>query len=818
MSLYLRGCQRFTLEVNHAKILIQSLATVDPKTTRLPVSFSPAVFFIFTMTLPAPLPAPATGATSLSLPSVTQIFGALTTAYGLSPRASQMELAELVQTTVLSGGISCIEAPTGTGKTLGYLAGALAAQARSAQIMPIVVATATVGLQEQILKDDVPRLEKAGVLDARKVAVAKGRGRYFCPRTAALLEDKKAQDTQFDMFNADKQVADAGVPIALDMLRAWRTKEWDGDKDSWSGTIPDCWESACGASSDTCVNRACEFFESCPYMASRQRLATAQLIIANHDIVLADLTQRAEAQTTTVLPPKSYALIFDEAHNLPEKAVAKKMAVARLSDTDWLRKLEAYGETCLSSPRISKAMSRATEFGMDVFGVGAPTLIAELGKLAEKIGTVDFNESGLFSWGLKEPERDFLNEVLQVGAQAFRIYSALQTTSKAFTEAADEASGAEKAFAIRMLALTHGFQRKAKDLYAGLELFCSPDKLVRWVSRKADGSYGMHTQPLEGRDVLTELLWSKGITTVLVSATLQIVGSFERFRDKTGLPGHAVTRALAPVFDYSRGYLHQPEMETVPGDPAHEKELVRKLELLYQQEVSPGMLVLFTSREAMRRVTRALPDEMTSVMLTQDRRPVPELVAAHKAKIARGERSILVGLDSMAEGLDLPGNNCGHVVITRLPFAVPGDPVEEARRDALGKDWFEQAYLADMLIMLIQATGRLIRRESDHGVITVLDKRLWTKRYALTAYSALPTFTRGQKLRGYFDLLAAKGIDPAIPAGKGARGAKPTRRLSLVPPKAAPVMPEAKQMAEARAPLRLCTVDDEDPDSDIPFP
>ncbi|MFY2658627.1 helicase C-terminal domain-containing protein [Achromobacter xylosoxidans] len=804
--------------MNYAIISEQFTATVEQRIPKTAYDLSLAVFFFTTMTLPATLPASATGAPSLILPSVTQIFAALTSAFGLSPRASQLELAQIVESTVLSGGISCVEAPTGTGKTLGYLAGALAAQARMANFKPIVVATATVGLQEQILNDDIPRLETAGLLDSRKVAVAKGRGRYFCPRTAALLEDKKAQDNQFDMFDGEKQVADAGVPIALDMLRAWRTKEWDGDKDSWTGTIPECWASACGASSDTCVNRACEHFESCPYMASRQRLATAQLIIANHDIVLADLTQRSEEQSNTVLPPKSYALIFDEAHNLPEKAVSKKMALARLSETDWLRKLETYGETCLNTPRIAKAMSRATDFGMDVFSVGAATLIADLDGLAAVLGTIEFNESGLFSWGLKEPERELLEQTLFVGAQALKIHSALQTTSKAFTEFAEEAVGAEKTFAIRMLAMTHSFQRHAKELFSGFELFCSSDKLVRWVSRKSDGSLALHTQPLEGRDVLTELLWSKDITTVLVSATLQIAGSFDRFRDKSGLPGHAVTKALPAVFDYSRGYLHQPEMETVPGDPAHEKELVRKLELLFRQDVSPGMLVLFTSREAMRRVTRALPDDMAAVMLTQDRRPVPELVAEHKARIARGERSILAGLDSMAEGLDLPGNNCGHVVITRLPFAVPGDPVEEARRDALGKDWFEQAYLADMLIMLIQSTGRLIRREADHGVITVLDKRLWTKRYALTAYSALPSFSRGPKLRGYFEMLAARGISPALPAGKGARESKPARRLSLVPPHPAPTVHEAKPSVEPRAPLRLCSVSEDDQDSDIPFP
>jgi hypothetical protein len=189
----------------------------------------------------------------------------------------------------------------------------------------------------------------------------------------------------------------------------------------------------------------------------------------------------------------------------------------------------------------------------------------------------------------------------------------------------------------------------------------------------------------------------------------------------------------------------------------------------------------------MRRVARELPADMGAVTLVQDHRPIPELVAQHKAAIDAGKRSILMGLDSMSEGLDLPGRYCGHVIITRLPFAVPGDPVEEARREHLGKDWFEQAYLADMLTMLIQGTGRLIRREDDFGVITVLDKRLWTKRYCKIAFAALPSFTRGEKLRQYFEMVRSRGLDKA-PSSKAK--AEKTPKLEVVKT-SAPATPEA---------------------------
>lgn len=748
-----------------------------------------------------PAKAGSSAAAPMALPTVSAIFAAMRERFGLATRKPQLRLAELVRNALATGGVTVVEAKTGTGKTLGYLVGALDAHAHAGTQIPIVVATATVGLQEQILRDDIPRLAEIGALDPRKVAVAKGRGRYFCPRTAALLEDKKMQDTQMDIFQADKHVADGGVPIALDMLKAWRNKEWDGDRDSWNGAIPECWEASCGASSDTCVNRACEHFDSCPYMASRARLGAAEVIIANHDLVLADLAQRADEQTNSVLPPKRYAIIFDEVHNLPEKAVATKEARARLSDAEWLRKLEPYGEATLNTARIAKALARSTEFSNDVFSVGAAVLVSELERLAIRIAaSVKFGVTGTHSWGLKSPEDDLLQDVLGVAAQARSLLFALRAAAKAYADFAEESVGAEKAFAVRMVAQTHQYQRKAKELHQGLELFCSRDSLVRWVERNRDGHITLKTQPLEGEQVLKELLWRTEFPVAMVSATLQIAGSFNRFRSKSGLPSHAVTEALPPVFDYSRGFLHQPKMSTEPSDPGFEAELTDKLERLFRANVAPGMLVLFTSRERMRRVIRALPEEIGRYALVQDHRPLPELVAAHKARVNNGERSILVGLDSMSEGLDLPGKYCGHVVITSLPFTVPGNPVEEARRDFLGDAWFEEAYLADMLTKLIQGVGRLIRRESDHGVVTVLDKRLWTKRYALTAMSALPEFTRVLKLSEYFKIAVQRGFDMSHGVHGGPKLSVIQVGASAAPIEAAPVA-TAPAAGERAAPV-----------------
>jgi len=733
----------------------------------------------------------------MPLPTVKGIFDTMTDLYGLSPRASQITLANQVRDTLSAGGVCCVEAPTGTGKTLGYLAGALDAQAHSGDPIPIVVATATVGLQEQILRHDLPRLAAAGALDLRKVAVAKGRGRYFCPRTTAVLEDKKLQDGQADMFAPEKHVADGGTQIALDMLSAWREGRWDGDRDSWEHAVPECWESTCAARSETCVSRACEYYEKCAYMASRTKLSKAQVIIANHNIVLADLAQRADEQSTTALPLKRYALIFDEAHNLPEKALATREAAAPLSQTDWLRKFESYGQAVEASAGLMSRLMRSQDYQAGVFEQTPHLLLHEMEAFAKMLAEkLTFSTSGTYSWGLKPPPVEYQDEALSLAAHALTLFKSLKAVAKACGEFAEEAVGVEKGFAVRMLAQTHEHTHKIEALHKGLMAFCSEDRVVRWVYRNRDEALILHTRPLEGQDVLNELLWSTEIPVAMVSATLQIAGSFKRFRDKSGLPGHAVTLALPPVFDYTRGLLHQPDMRCLPNELGFEAELVEKIELLFKKKIGPGMLILFTSREMMRRVCGALPLAMRDCLQIQNTRPLPELIAQHKARIDQGERSILAGLDSMAEGLDLPGKYCTHVVITRLPFAVPGDPVEEARRELMGGRWFEEAYLADMLTMLIQSTGRLIRREDDHGVISVLDHRLVVKRYCATAAKALPGFSRGTFIRDYEELAKARKFD--MTHGVGLKSKKPAH-LSLAhsstPTEAGGTLPTCKASA-----------------------
>lgn len=431
---------------------------------------------------------------------------------------------------------------------------------------------------------------------------------------------------------------------------------------------------------------------------------------------------------------------MDEAHNLPEKAIAMRKTCAPINEDDWLYEVESYGERVMSIADVANRVAHVEGLGAAVYSEAPAQILRHISAIREKcLSRSDFTAAGVRNWGLKQPKEWFLEMLVRLNAPVQLLLSALNKTAQTLSDRAEDVIGAEKALCIGLLTETYKFIGQVERLYKGLDNFVSADgRIVRWMRRTKDGSLTLHAQPLEGADVLNDLMWGGERSIVLVSATLQVAGSFDRFASKSGLPAHAVTKALPAVFDYKRVLLHQPMLSMEPGAPGFESAVVHQIESLYARNVAKGTLVLFTSRDMMQRVCGALSGPARSALLMQGNASVPELVAQHKARIDSGERSILAGLASMSEGLDLPGDYCGHVILTKLPFAVPDDPIELARQDLLGDRWFMDAYLADMLTTLIQSCGRLLRREADKGVVTILDRRLVTRRYGPHAIDALP--------------------------------------------------------------------------------
>lgn len=230
---------------------------------------------------------------------------------------------------------------------------------------------------------------------------------------------------------------------------------------------------------------------------------------------------------------------------------------------------------------------------------------------------------------------------------------------------------------------------------------------------------------------------------MVTSATLTALGRFERLQERAGLANRYRYQRLPSPFDYSRAVLSVPREAVDPADrEGHERAIVDFVEVLGEDE---AVLMLFSSRAQLRGVEKALSRARRERVLAQDRLPKRELITRHRARVDAGEGSIIFGLASFAEGIDLPGDYLTHVVITRLPFSVPDDPVGATLAEWIesrGGNPFMRISVPDASIKLVQACGRLIRKEADQGRITLLDRRVLTRRYGRALLDALPPFVR----------------------------------------------------------------------------
>jgi ATP-dependent DNA helicase DinG len=251
--------------------------------------------------------------------------------------------------------------------------------------------------------------------------------------------------------------------------------------------------------------------------------------------------------------------------------------------------------------------------------------------------------------------------------------------------------------------------------------------------------------PLQPGGLLETALWSQAYAVVCTSATLTALGAFDRFVERSGLPDDTVLQRIASPFDFPRiATFDVPAMSADPRDAAaHTDEVVALLPDLLELERSA--LVLFASWRQMNEVVRRLPSRYTERMRLQGNGSKQALLTAHRVEIDGGRPSYVVGVASFSEGVDLPDDYCRHVVIVKLPFAVPDDPLDQAMAEwleAQGRNAFFEISLPDAALRLTQACGRLIRHEGDHGRITLLDRRILTQRYGARLLAALPPYRR----------------------------------------------------------------------------
>ncbi len=642
---------------------------------------------------------------------------------GFTRRSGQEDLSRKIHKALLANYPLCAEAATGTGKTFAYLIGGILAQEQNG--LPLVVSTATVALQEQIFYRDLPTLAQAGLIAPDSFALSKGRNRYFCVNMAReAVEGIQVTRLQPSLFGGFEDEAQATSFFSRQMWQSWTSGEWNGDRDSWPGLLHEKAWAQVRSERETCAGNACPDFHECPFYRDRLRFSRARILVANHNLVLADLALRAQGRDP-LFPYGSYQLLVDEAHHLPEIVrQGGEAAFPVRTAQELLGKLGLWLNACQQAGKSTKTLPDLLE--------AARKALLPLRTLAE--GLLLLQEGDWFRFTHGKLDSNWSTPCRQASGDFQALAEALQDYARKLRYQKDGTVPL-------LLERAREFLEPIENMATGLVRFAERDpgflEGARWVESQ-NGDLRLRYAPLQGKDLLTHWLWSSEIRPILVSATLKSLGTFDAFQEEAGLPPNTQFHTVPPVLPYQNSVLHCPPLDFWPTHPHYPQHLARALQRCLNPE--EGTLILFNSRQDMLRTIGLLPLALRERCLIQGQNATHALIEQHRQIIAAGKGSILVGLQSFSEGLDLPGDLCTHVVLTRLPFGVPGTPLEEARKEKIGSEWFRKGVLPTTARALVQMAGRLVRRTTDRGRITCLDARLRESSYGPDLMRGMPDF------------------------------------------------------------------------------
>jgi ATP-dependent DNA helicase DinG len=610
---------------------------------------------------------------------------------GYEFRPSQLAMAEIVEGAFQKQQHVVIEAGTGTGKTLAYLIPAIRSGRR------VVVSTATKSLQEQLFQKDVPFLQKHFAPNL-KVALMKGRSNFLCRQKVHQMEGQpvlKGMD-EVDWFS---------------QIRDWEKLTETGDRSELT-FLPDdaeLWHRI-DARSDLCTGQKCPEFEKCFITAMHQRAEEADLIVVNHHLFFADLAIRQD-DFGSILPEYS-AVIFDEAHEIEDVA-------------------SNYFGRQISSYRFEE-LSRDTENMLRVLRIEAAPLRKHLTRLRER-GRSFFENF---------PEREGRYPFQSAERQSF-----LERNRETY----DDLSTAVKRLEAELSALQPKpeevvtLARRAAEMRRELEFLLESNETsyVYWFERRGKGVF-LAATPIDVSEILREKLFDQFDTVVLTSATLAVGGKFDYLKQRLGVePSKAVV--LPQEFDFrEQALLYIPESLPDVRNPAFGERAAQEIiELL---EISQGRaFCLFTSNAQMRDLHERVSGRVRFPLLLQGTRPRTILLDRFRTT----PNAVLFATASFWQGVDVPGAQLSCVIVDKLPFAVPSDPIVAARVRALeedGRNAFAEYQVPEAVLALKQGFGRLIRSKTDRGILAILDNRIRRMQYGRIFLESLPDYTTTQDL------------------------------------------------------------------------
>jgi ATP-dependent DNA helicase DinG len=661
---------------------------------------------------------------------------------GYESRKSQIRLTRDVTSAFNDGVVLAAEAGTGVGKSFAYLVPSFAWAIKNEE--RIVISTATINLQKQLIDKDIPVVQKL-FKKKTKAVIVKGRGNYLC-----RMRLREALDEEGLL---------AGDDHPLRRIAAWADTTATGDRSDLS-FFPEeqLWSRVC-SESDACLGLRCPEREKCFVLRSKREASDAQIIVANHHILFADLSARmhgAGYENTAVLPPFR-ALVLDEAHAVESSAtdffsgeLTRFSLNRRLSRLSRRRGSRNFGllPRLLALPdmpsgvldKLPDAISDARRAMDDLDNRAVRLFEPAPGQRAERsyrLTEVTPELRELLLEPMAKLERALLG-IAQIVSDS--VEAALDAAGDKAKELSQEEAVYEARIHLRSLGESASFCAKFKD-------YGDAPETVFWLekSKTSQGeAYVRYTQtPLDITGMMNEAVFTKFRSVICTSATLSVGESFDFWKGRVGLArsdAHVETAVYPSPFPFRTNALLAVDTEapgpTSPGFGAYVDAAIPRL-----LEASQGhALVLFTSYDAMKSAFEAAKPKMAELGITLMRQGDNErskLLDAFKADLS----SVLFATDSFWEGIDAPGETLQLVVICKLPFRVPTDPVQLARSEAVekkGGNAFMEISLPEAVIRLKQGFGRLIRHSQDRGVVVILDSRIATKRYGGLFIQSLP--------------------------------------------------------------------------------
>lgn len=624
---------------------------------------------------------------------------------GFNVRQQQKQMVQRVASLVTRNVIGMVEAPTGTGKSLGYLIPSIVTAVTEDRI--VVVATATASLQDQLATNDLPQairaLEAAG-LKGIKFAVAKGRERHLCP----VKLDNVNQSG--DLFQTEDQKT-----TLAQIAEVWEGGQWSGVRDTIPISVSHSTWSKVANTSSSCIGDGCPSYSDCPYYVSVAAAKEARVIITNHDYLL---TMMANVDEHYLCDAERNIYIFDEAHHLADKilsAFAKTLDLTR----SWKEDLK----------RIEELMGAKTT---SPIGFAAERLQGMWNAVADATSTI-VGDGTQHRFTLGEAPNNYLRLLLDLQGSMTNLRDVLDDATKQLSQKKSGAGGNRRQNMMLLLSSRVGqIKGDLKNAMDCLSEFCEDDNTrARWLA-KGRSSLEIKCSPFDSAEKARMQVWPRINRAVLTSATLTSCGKFDAIRGALGLPADTPTMKLDSPLDYTNARLVVPKYAVEGNHKAH-SSMVRAFLMDFALNSSmAGILVYFTSRKLMKEVYESLTPAEKNLILLQGEWQPSAMIEEHKKRVDAGKRSILFGLDSLSEGVDLPGKYCTRVLVTRLPFPSPDDPVMATHAEHLKSKGIEPFHIITLPragIKLAQIAGRLIRREGDEGDVIVLDSRLCSKAY-----------------------------------------------------------------------------------------